>query len=179
MASEVVPAGGGAVAPATPGSAVAPVLPKHLGGVQPYAGNAVSREDGRRGGGNVPMNLADHSNLDEIIMEMTLLNGELTILNATLADLKALSVALDAIISNVDELGKLYEAPATTRSALDADSTVAALIDELAGLTQRHGHAAQVFNAEGFLALKAVRQVQENERAMGAGPRLLATAGRL
>jgi len=179
MASEVVPAGGGTVAPANPGGAVVPVLPQHLGGVQPYAGNAVSREHGRRGGGNVPMNLAAHSNLDEIVMEMTLLNGELTILNATLAELKALSEALDAIIANMDELGKLYEAPATTRSALDADSTVAALIDELTALTQRHGHAAQVFNAEGFIALTTVRNVQDNERAMGAGPRLLASAGRL
>lgn len=167
MTNEVVPAGGGAVAPGTSGAVV------------PHAGGAVSHEPGRRGGGNVPMNLAAHSNLDEIIQEMTLLNGELTVLNAALAELKALSISLDANISNVDELSKLYEAPAATRSALDADSIVATLIDELVGVSQQHGHAAQVLNAQGFLALKAIRQVQEHERGMGSGPRLLASAGRL
>lgn len=169
MASEVVPATGGA--PVVPALAN---RPQPAGG-QPHTSDAVAR----RPGANVPMNLSAHSNLDEIMAEMTLLNDELSIANEGLAVLRKLSTSLDAIIANVDELGKLYEAPAATRSALDADSTVAALIDDLAGQAQRHGHATQVFNAEGFLALRTMRDVQDNQRAMGAGPRLLASAGRL
>jgi hypothetical protein len=160
---------GGAPTPAAPGTGVAPAT----------AGNAVQREHGRPAGGAVALNLAAHSWLDEITNEMTLLNGELQILNDGLATLKASSAALDAIITNVDELGKLFEAPATTRSALDADSRVATAIDDMVDAAQQHGHNAQVLNAQGFLGLQTVRKVQDNERAMGAGPRLLASAGRL
>jgi hypothetical protein len=165
----------GAVQPAGGAPAPAP-LPVPA---TPSAGNAASREMTRPAGGNVPLNLAAHSYLDEIKLEMALLNGELQILNDGLAVLKSSSTALDAIIANMDELGKLYEAPATTRSALDADSTVAALIDDMVGTAQQHGHHAQVLNAQGFLGLKVVAGVQDNQRRMGAGPRLLASAGRL
>lgn len=169
------------LAPTGPGTGLVPARGAVDLGTQgtPRAGNAVSREHARPAGGAVALNLAAHSNLDEIIFEMTALNGELQILNDALAVLKSSSTALDAIIANMDELGKLYEAPATTRSALDADSTVAAAIDEMVGEAMQHGHNAQVLNAQAFLALRAVIQVQENQRAMGAGPRLLASAGRL
>lgn len=177
----LVPAGGAPTPARIPTPAPAQPGAINLGtqGTHRRPSNAVSREHARPAGGAVALNLAAYSNLDEIMQEMALLNGELQILNDGLAVLKASSVALDAIIVNMDELGKLYEAPATTRSALDADSTVATLIDEMVSEAQQHGYQAQVLNANAFLALRAVIQVQENQRAMGAGPRLLATAGRL
>lgn len=173
----LVPAGG-APTPARPDPAKPGAINLGTQGT-PRAGNAVSREHARPAGGAVALNLAAHSNLDDIMAEMALLNGELQILNDALGVLRSSSVALDAIITNMDELGKLYEAPATTRSALDADSAVATAIDDMVGVAQEHGHNAQVLNAQAFLALRAVIQVQENQRAMGAGPRLLASAGRL
>jgi hypothetical protein len=170
-----------------PGTALAPTstggAPAPTGGNVPTpatgAGNAVSREVQRPAGGAVATNLSAHSWLDEIRQEMTLLNDELGALNEALGVLKKSSEALDAIITNVDELGNLYEAPATTRSALNADSAVATLIDNLVAAALQHGHQARVLNAQGFLALRVVNQVQDNQRAMGAGPRLLASAGRL
>jgi hypothetical protein len=176
--TDLAPSTPGAVAPLPAGGAPTPAAPG-TDLAQPAAGNAVSREFARPAGGNVALNLAAHSWLDEILKEMALLNGELQILNDGLATLRASSAALDAIITNMDELGKLFEAPATTRSALDADSTVAAAIDNMVDQAQRHGHNAQVLNAQGFLGLQTVAKVQDNERAMGAGPRLLASAGRL
>jgi len=176
--TDLAPSTGGAVAPLPAGGAPTPYTVP--GAVVPSsAGNAVSREHERPAGGAVALNLAAHSWLDEIRQEMALLNGELQILNDGLATLKSSSAALDAIITNVDELGKLFEAPATTRSALDADSRVATAIDDMVDQAQQHGHNAQVLNAQGFLGLGVVVKVQDNQRAMGAGPRLLASAGRL
>jgi hypothetical protein len=182
--TDIVPAGGTAVAPAGGGGALVPAtspnLPTHLngGGGRPSAGNAVSREDRRRGGGAVQMNLADYSNLDEILFHLTQLNTEIGHLLDKLVPLKKGSEALEAIIANVDELSKHYEAPATTRSATDADSTICMIIDDMVADSQRHGFNALKLNAAAFAALQAVAAIQESLRAQGAGPRLLATAGR-
>lgn len=143
------------------------------------AGNAVSREMSRPAGGSVAMNLAAHSYLDEIAAEMTALNGDLEVFNEGLGALKKLAESLDMILTNVDELSLLFGAPATTRSAADAASTVSTLIDDTVLEIQEMGHGVQVLNAQAFLALRAVLNVQDSQRAAGAGPQLLATAGNL
>jgi len=105
--------------------------------------------------------------LGAIMAQMATVHAVMLSLHTELGGLKMLTVALDAIIANVDELGQLYEAPTLTRQALDADSAVAALIDDLAGGALRHSSAALGLHRPGLLDLAAVAQVQE-EKALAS-----------
>jgi hypothetical protein len=107
--------------------------------------------------------------LGAIMAQMGVVHAAMLVLHAELGGLKMLTGALDAIIANVDELGKLYEAPALTRQALDADSAVAALIDDMAGAALRHSSTALGLHRPGLLDLAAVAQVQE-EKALTRTP---------
>lgn len=176
MNTEVArPTGGGSVTPAGPATNP-PAQP--TGNRRPAAGNSASREIQRRPGAAIAYNLAAYSNLDEICTNMTLLNRELGVFLDTLAVLRQSSTALDATITNVDELAQFYEATSMTRSAINADSTVCMIIDDLVEIAQDRGFTALQLNALGYDALARMRASQEALRAQGAGPRLLATAGR-
>lgn len=108
----------------------------------------------------------DQEALGAIMAQMGVVNAALWVLHGELADLKMLTLALDALVANVDELGKLYEAPAATRSALDADSAVAALIDDLAGTAQCYCNTALGLHGPGLLGLAALARVKEENYAM-------------
>lgn len=179
----VVPSeGGGAVTPAQPAQPAQPAtnLPAQLtdNGGQPFSGNSGSREIQKPAGTAVAYSLAAYSNLDELCTQMTLLNGELGMLLDQMLTLKKLSESLEQVITNVDELAEHYEATAMTRSAADADSTICVLIDDLVDNAQQRGFEALRLNALAYEGLNAMRVSQDRMRAQGAGPRLMATAGR-
>jgi hypothetical protein len=175
MGDELVPATGGNLpAPATGGN-----LPATLGGgITPFAGNGASREAVRPAGGAVAQNLARWSWLDELDQELRRLNDDLTRIGDRLDMLARSAEVLDQLVTNIDDLSKFYEAPAATRSATDAADTVASLIVELVRTTRGHAHTTQVCNAKAFLGLRVMNEAQDSQRNMGAGPRLLQTAGR-
>jgi uncharacterized phage infection (PIP) family protein YhgE len=151
---------GGAVTPATRGGAVAPTMPN----LPAPAG--------------VPTNLSAFSILDLIRAEMNELNTQLTHLGEALVPMAQTADSIDAVVTNLDELSKIYEAPAATRSATDAASAVGAHMADMCMAVQDHALQAQILNAQAFIALQAMLVVQDNQRAQGAGPRLLASAGR-
>jgi hypothetical protein len=138
-------------------------------------GSAVQRRAAAPG----PASLAAHSNLDQLDQLMTLLNGDLELLNKLLAPLKAIAESMDKNLDNFDEYSKHFEAPAATRAATDAASAVAAEIVDLVGEAQQSSLDVQTLNAAAFLALRPMRDVQDNQRMRGAGPNLLRTAGRV
>lgn len=182
MGSELEPAGSTAVAPAAGNlpavPAPAPQLPATIGTTNPVAGNGVTREMGKPAGGAVPANLSRESWLDLISRQMHELNNDLTRIGAQLDVLQKTADALDLTITNMEELGKRVEAPQPTRSALDADSMVSSLISDVVRQTTDHAFRTQTYNAHAFLALGRMRDVQDHQRGMGAGPKLLNTAGR-
>jgi hypothetical protein len=171
-----------APAPAVPQSAPAPAVPQSAPAPAqaPAPGGAVVPATNRlpvpaRG---VPTNLAAESWLDMIMSEMRLLNADLDRIREGLDILGQVSESLDATITNVDELGKFYEAPAATRAALDADGMVTSMIDDLVVVAYQHCYSAQSYNATAFTGLRGMADVQDRQRGRGAGPRLMATAGR-
>lgn len=169
---QVVHPNGNAVRPA------APHLPDHLGGANPTAGNSASREVAKPAGAAVVRNLSRASWLDLLNRQMFLLNQDLDRIGAQLDSFAKIAETLDATISNMEELGKLYEAPEATRSALDADATVSSLIVDLVRRAGMLAHQTQEYNAQGFIGLRTMNSAQESQRAQGAGPKLLQTAGR-
>lgn len=185
MDSDLVPATAGAVTPVGGSSAVvkpavpaAPKLPASVGGGNvPAPNNSASREIAKPAGGNVPTSLSAISVLDMIRSEMTQLNTELARLGEQLVPLNKTAEAIDAVVSNVDEISKLYEAPLMTRSATDAASAVAAHMADMVDIVRQHALQVQMSNAQAFLALNVMINVQDSQRAQGAGPRLLASAG--
>jgi len=159
----------------TTGGAVVPA-PSRLP-VGPVAGGGASRAIAKSARGNVPTNLAAYSVLDAIGKEMADLNTQLQQLGELLEPLEQTANVIDQVVTNVDERSQLYQAPATTRAATDAASGVGQQMLDMARQARDHAYRAQELNAAAFLALGAMRDVQERERAMGAGPRLLRTAG--
>lgn len=171
--TDMVSADGGAVTPAEP------KLPAGLGGgVTPVVDNGASREMAKPAGGSVPANLSAFSILDLIRFEMNELNTQLTQLGEALVPMAQTADSIDAVVTNLDEISKIYEAPAATRSATDAASAVGSHMAEMCTIVQDHALQAQILNAQAFIALQAMLVVQDNQRAQGAGPRLLASAGR-
>lgn len=166
--------GPGAVAPATG----TPRLPDHLGGAAPAAGNGASREMARPAGGAVARNLSRASWLDLLNQLMAQFHQDMERIRTLLAGLGKTSDTLDLVVANMEELGKLYEAPEATRSALDADAIVCALIADLVRLAGTQAAQVQDYNTAGTAGLRTMNNVQEHQRGMGAGPRLLQTAGR-
>lgn len=130
------------------------------------------------GGGNVPANLSVFSVLDLIGQEMAMLNTELAALGEQLVPLDKTAEVIDMVVTNVDERSKLYEAPLATRQATDAASAVAAQMADMSVAVREHTYLAQELNAAAFVALQTMRDVQDSQRSMGAGSRLLRTAGR-
>lgn len=171
-----------AVVPAANRGAVVPApsrLPASLGGgTVARAGNSASREMAKPAGGNVPTNLSVFSVLDMLDQQMHHLNTMLAQLGEQLVPLDKTVVAIDANATNVDEVCERYQAPAVTRSATDAASAVGAHMSEMSMQARAHAYRTQELNAMAFLALQAMREVQERQRAMGAGPELLRPAGR-
>jgi hypothetical protein len=106
----------------------------------------------------------DEDALAAVMAQMAVLHAALQVLQGELGTLKKLTVALDAIIANMDELGKLFEAPESTRTALDADSAVAALIDDLASGLYPRSRTALGLHTPGLLDLRAIAHVRENAR---------------
>jgi len=104
--------------------------------------------------------------LGAVMSQMGVVNAALQVLHGELAGLKMLTLALDALVANVDELGRLFEAPTATRTALDADSAVATLIDDLAGTAQCHSNIALGLHRPGLLGLAALARVKEENYAM-------------
>jgi hypothetical protein len=104
--------------------------------------------------------------LGAVMAQMGAVNATLRVLHGELSDLKMLTLALDALVANVDELGQLYEAPAATRSALDASSAVATLIDDLAGTALRSSSIALGLHGPGMQGLAATARVKEESYAM-------------
>jgi hypothetical protein len=106
--------------------------------------------------------------LGAIMAQMGAVHAALLVQHSQLGDLRLLTVALDAIIANMDELGQLFEAPALTRTALDADSAVAALIDDLATAAQRQSSAALGLHTPGVLGLLGAAQVHEEKALLAS-----------
>lgn len=104
--------------------------------------------------------------LGAVMAQMGAVNAALRVLHGELSDLKMLTLALDALVANVDELGQLYEAPAATRSALDASSAVATLIDDLAGTALHSSSIALGLHGPGMQGLAATARVKEESYAM-------------
>lgn len=163
--TDLAPTGGQAPAP-TP---ITPAAP-------PSAGP--SQELARPGRSAVAQNLSRTSWLDLLNQRLRELDGTLEAIGDVLHTLGQAADALDGVISNVDELSKHYEAPAATRAATDADSMICALIANLVRETQRLAFDTRMFNAQSFQGLAVMRDVQDSQRTMGAGPRLLQTANR-
>jgi len=163
MDTDVVPAGGGSSAPATrPGRPNAPAV----------AG------PGRRAPAPLRVDLSAESVLDVIAGMIAALHADLQHLTDQLGILGKTSESLDMTIGVVDERCQQYEAPAITRGATDAASLVSKDLADLVAEAGGHAYAAQVWNAQAAAGLGTVLQVQDRQRRMGAGPRLLASAGR-
>lgn len=163
------------LAPAA-GASRAPVSTGGPAGQVPLMADAPATRRSSRGPGSA--NQAATSWLDLINKEMAELNTELTELGELLLLLGKTSSTLQQLVDNIDELGKLYEAPLATRTAADAASMVASLIGDMAQQARIHAYNTQACNANGKLGLRVVGDVQDSQRAIGAGPKLLATAGR-
>lgn len=187
MDNEVEPAAPGAMAAAprtggaiSPLAGASPAPPANPAG--PPAGPVpmMSAPAGRgpRTGGAGPANLSATSWLDQINHQMFLLNQDMTRIGEKLQVLQFSADQAEDSVTNVDELSKLYEAPVATREATDATSMVASLITDMVAEALVHAHNTQACNANGKLGLSTVNAVQESQRAIGAGPRLLASAGR-
>lgn len=142
---------------------------------QPSAGNAVSREVAKPPGKAVAMNLGVESVLDSLRHDMTVLAQELQISEEAQQVIDKTARVLDSVIVNVDEISK-DRAPATTRSALDAGTTVVNLITELTRQLREFARLAADMNQQAYLSLNRMVDIQNNQRRMGAGPDLLARA---
>lgn len=165
MTTALEPARGGAVTPAQPGPAA--------NAVQPHTPPATPQP--RRGGAP---NLAAHSNLDEINALMVRVSLVLSRIADKMPVLAKTTESLDAVLDNVAALAELYEAPLATRDASDAAGTVAALVMDLVNQVGQLVQNAQLLNAQAFINQGAVVKVQDRQRAIGAGPRITASAGR-
>jgi hypothetical protein len=141
----------------------------------PPAGQAVARPTGGQG---VARNLSVFSVLDMIGQEMAALNADLALLGEALVPLDKTAEAIDMVVTNVDERSQLYEAPLATREATDAASAVASQMADMSVAVRQHTYTTQELNAAAFVALQTMRDVQDSQRAMGAGSRLLRDAGR-
>jgi hypothetical protein len=169
MADEMVPSGAATNTPAPPTTPVNP------GAVTPVPGGGRATQARAAGPGTAISHVA-HSWIDEMVLEMTQLGKELEALFELMEVLYKTANALSLTIDNVDELSKIYEAPTLTVQAVDADSVVASIIVDLATTAGSQVGTARGFNAAGLEGLRAMLAIQESQRAIGAGPKLLATA---
>jgi hypothetical protein len=145
------------------------------------AGKAPSRSGRavmRRSGQALAANLSVFSVLDLIGQEMAALNTELADTSDQLDRLDRTAESIDIHVTNVDERSALYEAPLATRQASDAASGVAARMADLSMQVREHAYRVQMLNAVAFVALRTMREVQDSQRGIGAGSRLLRNAGR-
>jgi hypothetical protein len=165
--TDVVPStSAGAVAPAATAGAVAPAV----------AGPPVPQIQAT--GGQVQASLAAESVLDMIRAGLDQLVVEVAHLSEGLGPLQQTADALDLNVINVDELGRLYGAPAATRDANDQASQVATQMADLVGMTRSQAEAVFTMAHQARQDLTGVINIQHAQRVIGAGPRLLASAGR-
>jgi len=155
-------------------TALAPARPAAGGSTAGATGQLPARPLARQ----VPASQAAFSVLDLIGLEMANLNTDLATLGEQLIPLSKTADALDALVSNLDEVSNLYQAPTATLVATDAASAVASHTADLVVAVHEHSVLVQALNAAAFQALATMRDVQDAERATGAGPALLRDAGR-
>lgn len=95
-----------------------------------------------------------------------------------MAMLQELAGQLDGQVNHVDEEAARVEAPVQTLAALDAASKVSATIVEHTYGIRDGIAAAMILGQLARDGMAPARDVQIKQQAIGAGPKLLATAGR-
>ncbi len=119
---------------------------------------------------------ADETNTDRIMRELALLQLCLARVTEQVVALVELANDLDGQITFVDEEATRVEAPTDTRVAMDASADVGAAISRHARLIQQRVDTATHLTELGRDGMRPALAVQDEMRAVGAGPKIHATA---
>jgi hypothetical protein len=131
--------------------------------------------NGGQGGG---VATTSESYADLIMAEMTMLDQVLSRVAAEVQVLADTAGQLDETITRVDEEAGRVEAPTATIAATDAANTVGVMIVEFVADLAVRTASTQLLNHHAREGMKPTLAVQDRQRQIGAGPKLLATAGK-
>lgn len=120
----------------------------------------------------------DETNLALILHEMSLLERCLDRVGDISTLLLQVAGATDEAISRVDEESTRVEAPSITRAATDAANVVGKLITQMVVEVSRNTRTAHSLVLTARRGMRTPRNVQADMRAIGAGPKLLASANK-
>lgn len=115
---------------------------------------------------------------DLIMHELGLLNDDLDRVGDKVTQLAGVAQEVDATLVRVDEESERVEAPTETVVATDAANHVGKLINDLVGDVGQHCRTTKLLTMTGQQAMRPALDIQDRQRSIGAGPKLLATAGK-